>query len=388
MSKVFIEETTLSAIGNAIREKTGKTDLIAPGTMPNEIRAIETGGGGSIEVEPIVLTGDQEKGCANDMCETYIKLFGNTITTKDITRAVKMFDGRTTLETIPFDINMSSSASSTDINTIFNNCNKLKTLPYIYNAKPTAWNYMFAGCQNLREIPEDYLDTWNFTNIDNATSNYAGHSGFIFNGCYSLRKFPMEILKHTNPKIATYTYSIYYCTFSYCKSLDEIIGMPLHKYVNTTNAFYGIVGGCARLKNFTFETNEDGSPIVFEWKGQTVELNDLGYASSVSAFDNLPYSGITREKYVSDDATYQALKNDPDWWTDKKEYSRYNHDSAVATINSLPDTSAYLASSGGATNIIKFKGELGSLTDGGAINTLTEEEIAVATAKGWTVSLY
>ena len=62
-------------------------------------------------------------------------------------------------------------------------------------------------------------------------------------------------------------------------------------------------------------------------------------------------------------------------------YSRYNHDSAVETINSLPDTSAY------GTNTIKFKGSAGSATDGGAINTLTEEEIAVATAKGWTVSL-
>lgn len=66
--------------------------------------------------------------------------------------------------------------------------------------------------------------------------------------------------------------------------------------------------------------------------------------------------------------------------------SVYNHDSAVETINSLPDTSAYLASAGG-TNTIKFKGDSGSATDGGAINTLTEEEIAVATAKGWTVTL-
>jgi hypothetical protein len=68
-----------------------------------------------------------------------------------------------------------------------------------------------------------------------------------------------------------------------------------------------------------------------------------------------------------------------------EQYSRYNHDSAVNTINSLPDTSAYLATAGG-TNTIKFKGNAGSKTDGGAINTLTAEEIAVATAKGWTVS--
>jgi hypothetical protein len=45
-----------------------------------------------------------------------------------------------------------------------------------------------------------------------------------------------------------------------------------------------------------------------------------------------------------------------------------------------------LATAGG-TNTIKFKGIAGSKTDGGAINTLTEEEIAVAAAKGWTVTL-
>ena len=80
------------------------------------------------------------------------------------------------------------------------------------------------------------------------------------------------------------------------------------------------------------------------------------------------------------------MKNDPDSWSNSLDYSKYNHDSAVETINSLPDTSAYIATAGG-TNIIKFEGASGAKTDGGAINTLTEEEIAVAAAKGWTVTL-
>ena len=89
---------------------------------------------------------------------------------------------------------------------------------------------------------------------------------------------------------------------------------------------------------------------------------------------------------VIDNTSYNLYKNEPDWFTTDIAYSRYNHDSAVATINSLPDTSAYLAENGDK-NTITFKGDSGSATDGGAINTLTEEEIAVATAKGWTVAL-
>lgn len=62
------------------------------------------------------------------------------------------------------------------------------------------------------------------------------------------------------------------------------------------------------------------------------------------------------------------------------EYSRYNHDSAVETINSLPT-----CTNGG--NKIIFKGDNGSLTDGGPISNLSPVEIAVATHKGWTVTI-
>ena len=101
-----------------------------------------------------------------------------------------------------------------------------------------------------------------------------------------------------------------------------------------------------------------------------------------------PYTSATSSNFditkkVTDDASYQLLKDDPEYFdgTSARSYCAYNHDAAVETINTLPDTSAY------GTNTIKFIGAAGALTDGGAINTLTEEEIAVATAKGWTVTL-
>ena len=43
MAKIFIEESTLSAIGNSIRAKTGKTNMIPPLSMPTEIESIQTG---------------------------------------------------------------------------------------------------------------------------------------------------------------------------------------------------------------------------------------------------------------------------------------------------------------------------------------------------------
>ena len=123
-------------------------------------------------------------------------------------------------------------------------------------------------------------------------------------------------------------------------------------------------------------------------KSQTINLSNafqVGWTSFPSDIYNYN-SGITKEKEVKDDATYQALKNDPDWYATNESYARYNHDSAVNTINSLPDTSAYLATAGG-TNTIKFYDDSAIGTDEGPASNLTEEEIAVATAKGWSVAL-
>ena len=69
-----------------------------------------------------------------------------------------------------------------------------------------------------------------------------------------------------------------------------------------------------------------------------------------------------------------------DWWTGEPSASRYNTTSAIATINSLPDASAYLATAGG-TNTIKFPNTLDFQ------NNLPEETIALAASKGWTISL-
>ena len=189
-----------------------------------------------------------------------------------------------------------------------------------------------------------------------------------------------------NPAV-NYSNTYFASGFFSCVVLDELVNLPIpYTATYTWNFLNYSFSNCQRLKHLTFEINEDGTPKVVQWKNQTIDLSErIGYALRKGNMLNYN-SGITADKEVKDDATYQALKDDPDWFTLLPAYSRYNHDSAVETINSLPDTSAYLATAGG-TNTIKFQGACGSLTDGGAINTLTEEEIAVAAAKGWTVAL-
>ena len=374
----------LNAIGDAIRAKTGGTDKLTLDQMPTEINGITTGG---TEVEPIVLTGSQNSGCSSQLAIAYIKYHSDKITTNNIHSASQMFTN-CDLEYIPFDINMGGSQYQ-PMASMFENCSKLKEFPKINNATPQQLNNFCTRCSLLREIPEDFGDTWDFSYIQNNNS-YSMAS--IFMSCISLRRIPNNLLKQLWNKASGYYYKFYQNAFTDCYVLDEVIDiMPDTEDSTpmTSNMFSSTFRNTNRIKRIVWALQEDGSPMVVRWSGQTLDLSYyVGYSPARTLDRFTGYnSGITADKEVLDDATYQALKNDPDWFTMGYEaYSRYNHDSAVETINSLPDTSAYLASSGG-TNTIKFKGACGSATDGGAINTLTEEEIAVATAKGWTVSL-
>ena len=51
MAKIFIEESTLSAIGNSIRSKTGKSNMIPPLNMSAEIESIQTDGSSAVTTD-------------------------------------------------------------------------------------------------------------------------------------------------------------------------------------------------------------------------------------------------------------------------------------------------------------------------------------------------
>ena len=381
MAKKLYEESNIQAIANAIREKNGETTTYKTSEMANAISAITTGeGGGGVEVEPIVLSGDCSHSCYGEICGTYLNLFGNKVFTSDISTAQSMFE-KNTVEIIPFDINFKAGATVIMIG-LFKDCINLKTPPRMNNVKPSQCTEMFSSCYCLRNFPEDYFDAWDFSNIQNGSGSIA----LFFENCYSLRSIPKNFMKEFWIKSNYYFYSHYNHLFQNCYTLNEVVGLMPQIGTITNDMLSSTFRNCYRLKRAVFALQEDNSPYVVQWNSQQLNFDYyVGYSPARTLERFTGYnSGITADKEVIDDATYQALKDDPDWFTQKVEYSRYNHDSAVETINSLPDASAYLATAGG-TNIIKFKGASGSLTDGGAINTLTEEEIAVAAAKGWTV---
>ena len=339
----------------------------------------------------LTITGNCQYKFAYGTWDWVINKHGNRVTTNNITDATSMFL-YSTVSNIPFELNF-SQADNHLLSFMFYNCENLTSIPKINNSIPGKLNYFLQGCHSLRYLPEDIATWFDWSYVDGLTSQYSGEMTYMFAYCYSLRHVPMDFLAHGNPAIYS-GYSIYNTTFFRCYVLDEILNLPIPHYnaTWTSNVFNSTFSSCNRLKNVTFALNpETNAPYVVRWKNQIINLSaSVGYAEGSSS-DIVSYnSGITIDKMVRDPGfsthTYEELKNDPDWFAIDVQWSRYNHDSAVATINSLPDTSAYLATAGG-TNTIKFKGASGSSTDGGAISTLTEAEIAVASAKGWTVNI-
>ena len=382
----------LTAIGVAIREKTGKSDLLTLDQMPTEIASISGGGGGGgLPEEAFIISGRCEYKFAYDSWTWFLNSYKNQITTNNITNCANMFRMIQQLDgyEIPFTINVNNCK---DFSYMFYNsylvkCPKIRgTIDWdVYG---TTFDQMIDSVSWMQSF-DDLFTSEMIDEISSKmviTSAYAAPKMLRFNSCSAMRHVPEWFYHFKLQESSQYFpyYHIYDDLFNYCNALDEVRGLQVWNCQGekTDNMLGRTFRNCGRVKAITFETNEDGSPKVAKWKNQVLDLTtNVGFVVSTGNIGS--HSGIhSQNDWVKDDATYAALKDSPNWFTDSQYYSRYNHDSAVETINSLPDTSAV-----GGNNIIRFRGYSGLNTDGGAISTLTDEEKAVATAKGWTVEI-
>ena len=387
MAKYSIEDKTLTDIADAIREKTKTTAELAPRSMPAAILGITTGDG-----ESFYITGDATALFSRtynsdtvpiEWFKRYLGHFcSDKMKTKDLTNLTWMFAENTYLTEIPFSLNITSDLTqSRSVYCCFLGMTNLIKLPKI-NGKVNGMGGFCEDCQRLADVSA-------LADVDvDLDVNFIRNSAFW--DCYSIRHIPSSFIKKAGRTNMDGPYNFYYYGFCQCYVLEAIENVGVSRGILTHESLARFVYYCHRLKKLTFETNDDGTPIVANWKNQTIDLTyAVGHLFSNTDDSKVTTqynSGITVDKRVNSQEDYERLKNDPDWFTGLVAYSRYNHNSAVETINSLPDTSAYLAANGG-TNTIKFTGAAGAKTDEGAISTLTEEEIAVAAAKGWTVTL-
>ena len=363
-----INDTHLTSIADAIRSKNGETSRYTPADMPAAIGRIS--GGGGIEKKTLIYTNQNvESLLTND----WLYYFGKYI------------------DSIELNCNLTQDINGYSYVNFCRDNNKVTSIPNIkfvidgslYPSKSSSEIKFDSGFSRNERISSFDNVTIETKGLNNSNGYWGGSYSNLFKSDYSLINSP-NFLTQINHK---YPYkpisSVYMYLFQNCSSLKQA-KLPVGEYL-TSNKFESTFSNCVRLSHITFML-ENNSPIIltWHWYHQTINLSKVGYGKDALT-KNIPTEELYPvNKQITDSVSYENLKNDLKAWTLDSNYSFYNHDSAVETINSLPDTN-YSASKG--VNTITFLGSAGSATDGGAINTLTEEEIAVATAKGWTVTL-
>lgn len=372
----------LTATANAIRSKTGKTGTMTLEQMPMEIMSIRTSGsGGGGGLEPFTL----DVGSGMILYSAFLELLkqvgeGVVIEIKTAESFSNAFEkskdiGFKIPDVVFYGTGRNAMSSMFRGSTI-----KADNLPKIVSAGSIWTIDRLFDSSFIEYVPEDFFDNINCyfqeTNFDCSR---------VFNNCYKLRTIPKRVLSQIYNVASNTNYTTMNYGFYNCYVLNELDGIVI-KYADATmksNIFKSTFDNCHMLKRIVFAMNED-QPYVVKMNTQYIDLTRyIGYTDYINNITR--FSNMTTENLVTDNASYNRLKDTEDWFTASVDYSRYNRTSAVETINSLPDTSAYIKSAGGK-NTIKFKGSSGALTDGGAINTMTAEEIAVAIAKGWTVA--
>ena len=394
MANVIINDANLVAIGDAIRAKNGTTNTYKPREMADAITNLPTGGGGA-DIEPIVLTGDQSYCFANPVSKMVLDKWPGKITTENLTKVDYMFSGFPE-NSIPIELNFKADNYNSALFCFYNS--NIVVAPRLGENAIMDVGSMFEGCHYLKDLTQMNLD--NFTSTD-----YWGSSGLrgeMFLQCHSLRHLPSGFLEKFDGwggGKSSYGYDhLYYRMFYGCYNLDEIINLGITRSsatITKSTILESLADLCYCLKHFTFKMNDDGTPGIAKWKSSALRMYvGCAYSQNTTVDKRLNeielYAPERAGKRIHDATTYEALKDDPDAWvgsysneTSCVPWSLYNIDSAVETINSLPDCSAYCGTS---VNTIAFYRDAGS-GYGKAINDLTEEQVAVATAKGWTVSL-
>lgn len=262
------------------------------------------------------------------------------INTEKATEARFCFAGAKFKEALYFDTQNVES-----MNKMFSSCSFLTKVPLFNTNKVTNMSYMFESCASLSSIPQ--FDTTNVTNMGSMfskcnslvnapnldTTNVTNMSNMFYN-CKNLSVVP----NYNTSNVTTFNYMFYYC--------ENLVTIPQFdtRGVTTINGFSYMFNNCSNL-------------------------------TSIPVLDasNVPYEGASKYMYaigfcpkLVDFGGFIGLRNNI-----KFSFCNSLSRESVLNIINLADT----------------------VTDGqymtfhkDVIARLTEEDIALAQSKGWTIN--
>ena len=260
--------------------------------------------------------------------------------TEKVTDAYCCFAGANFKEALYFD-----TQNVENMNKMFSSCLFLEKFPLYNTSKVTNMSYMFESCTSLLSIPQ--FDTTNVTNMGSMfskctslvnapnldTTNVTDMSNMFYN-CKKLSVVP----NYNTSNVTTFTYM-----FCYCENLTTIPQLDT-RGVTKTNGFYNMFNNCSNLTSIPVL---DASNVPYEDASKFIyaitlcpKLVDFG--GFIGLRNNIKFNGcnsLSRESVLN-------IINLADTVTDG-QYMTFHKD---------------------------------------VIARLTEEDIALAQSKGWTIN--
>ena len=298
--------------------------------------------------------------------------------TQNVTDMQRMFYNCTSLISVP-EFN---TRNVTDMSHMLDGCGKIKSIPLFDTRNVTDTSYMLSGCASLATVP--LFDTQNVTNMASMFSGCASLATVplfdtqnvldmtsMFEGCTiltSVPKFNMSNVTNTTnmfkecasltsvPLFDTQNVTDTTSMFSGCTSLTSV---PLFDTQNAT-IMYGMFNDCQSLISI---------PQLDTSKATSMRemFSNCSSLTTVPLFDTQNVVNMNRTFYnctsLKNVGGFIGLKTDLNF-----EHSPLTHDSALNVIDNLAVSTGH---------VVQFKKS--------TFNTLTPEDIAKATDKGWKI---
>ena len=275
-------------------------------------------------------------------CESLTKLDLSSFNTANVSSMASLFYNCRALT----DLNISSFTTDniTDMSYMFNNCSSLLSLDLSHFRTPNLGNMsaMFYGCSSIIEIKLDNFDTSKVTNMSN-----------LFFNCSALTS--IDLSNFYTPKLETINNM-----FNSCRSLESI---DINHFImdNVTNMASAFTGCSCDITL----TNKNTSKVTTAFAmfnvyyGTKIDLSGTTLISSTNNNSFLTVAHNLTEFHAPSDISEDIII-----MADKLSV-----ESLMSIINNLADVDKSKVLEIGANNISK----------------LTDEQIAIAINKNWTV---
>lgn len=261
-----------------------------------------------------------------------------------------IFYGCSNLETL--NISGWNTSSVTDMQYMFNNCSKLTHLDvsHFYTSNVTNMSNMFAGCSGLTTID---ISNWDISSVTNMRGMFSSAG---------ITSLPITTFGDGVKNID------YYSMFYRCSKLTNIPTIYIKGPCNLARLF----GGCSNIQtSITFEWLNDN---IVTFGGLFVDLDpnriESLYAINLTSCGSSIFTGYffggTSNHNFKNLTCYGILSNN----LDLSGYPNLTTNSLTNVLNCLSSNGDGLTLKLGSTNMAK----------------LTEQQIASATAKGWTLA--